>query len=412
MKTVLIACLLVIAFSPSYGQVTVAEFIGSALEDPEVLTFQDQINYLNTKPYRLSPLREVEIRTQNRELLRTQQQWGLRLSPSNPLEMRSQNRYFREMNATIGYEKEFALKEALTVRYWTVIEYGYYNDLTMLLNEGTESLQQQLAILEKQSGSRYFDADDFVDLKIDNLDYAADLEEARFELENQSHRVARTYPAAHQKQVGWTLIGMIQPHRIRMVVDSLERIDAKTSWVAYQEQRIKLAQSHYELEKNNFNIGFIQGSYDYRRLNQDRNPVSISAGLSLPITNPNKGDMARRKLDKIEAEYDLQEEIHEAVTDKKILSDKVRGLVDRLESLEKRIRDLRESDLAPTLSAIRGGDPVVLIQFTQNLNKLHKLHLKVRRELFLSYVEYLAFTDHLQKDPLTDFFSPSLQKVR
>ena len=160
------------------------------------------------------------------------------------------------------------------------------------------------------------------------------------------------------------------------------------------------------------NLGFIQGEYDNRRVNQDRNPISISAGLTLPITNPNKGDMARRKLDEIEARYDLEEEIYEAETDKKILSDKVRGLVDRMESVEKKINDLRESDLAMTLSSIRGGDPVVLIQFGQNLAKLRELQHKVRRELFISYVEYLAFTDHLQKQPLINFFSPALGSVR
>lgn len=405
--------LLLSTFSISaIGQVSISEYLGSALQDPEVLTFEDQISFLNTRPYRLSPLREVQLRTQNRELLRDQQEFGVRLSPANPFEIRSQNQYFRDYNSTLSYEKEFALKEALIVRYLTVIEYTYFSDLRKLTEEGTRSLEEQLAILEKQSGSSYFDAEDFVDLKVDYLDYTVELEEIIFEQSNHLHRVARTYPPAHQRDIVWTFENIITPAQIRKVVDSLEMLSIKTSWVAYQEQRIRLAQSHYKLEKNNFNIGFIQGSYDYRRVNQDRNPVSISAGLSLPITNPNKGDMARRKLDEIEAKYDLEEEVYEAETDKKILSDKVRGLVDRMESVEKKIVDLRESDLAMTLSSIRGGDPVVLIQFGQNLNKLRELQHKVRRELFVSYVEYLAFTDHLQKQPLINFFSPTLTSVR
>lgn len=394
------------------AQVSVGEYLGSALKDPEVLTFEDQISFLNTKPYRLSPVREVQLRTQNRELIQTQQEFGIRLSPANPFEMKSQNRYFREYNATLSYEKEFALKEALIVRYLTVIEYTYFSDLRKLLEGGARSLEEQLSILEKQSGSSLFDAEDFVDLKVDYLDYTVELEEATFEQSNHFHSVARTYPPAHQREVTWSFEQIIAPAQVRKVVDSLEMLSIKTSWVAYQEQRIRLAQSHYKLEKNNFNLGFIEGSYDYRRVNEDRNPYVISAGLSLPITNPNKGDMARRKLDVIEAEYDLEEEVYEAETDKRILSDKVRGLVDRIESLEKKITDLRESDLAMTLSSIRGGDPVVLIQFGQNLNKLRELQHKVRRELFISYVEYLAFTDHLQKQPLVNFFSPSLTSVK
>jgi hypothetical protein len=299
----------------------------------------------------------------------------------------------------------------LLVRYLTVIEYIYFSDLLQLTNEGISNLDEQLAILEKQSGSRYFDAEDFVDLRMDQLDYTVDMEETRFELANQVHHISRTYPQAYQQSINWSNSNVISPQRIRAVVDSLELLSIKTSWVAYQEQRVRVAQSQYSLEKNNFNLGFIQGSYDNRRVNQDRNPISISAGLSLPITNPNKGDMARRKLEEIEAKYDVEEEVYEAETDKKILSDKVRGLIDRLEHLENKLKVLKESNVPMTLSTIRGGDPVVLIQFTQNLDKLNALSLKVKRELFISYVEYLAFTDHIQKEPLLNFFSPSLVPV-
>jgi hypothetical protein len=394
------------------AQVQISEFLGSALSDPEVLTFQDQISFLDAKPYKLSPLREIQLRTQNRELDPTQQEFGVRLSPANPFELRSHNQYFREFNSALSYEKEFALKEALVSRYLTVIEYTYYSDLLQLSEGGAKSLEEQLAMLEKQSGSRFFDAEDFVELKINYLDYTVELEEIKFELANQLHRVSRTYPPSHQRSIAWSFDQIISPAKMRRVVDSLELMSIKTSLVAYQEQRIRLAQSQYNLEKNNFNIGFIQGSYDNRRVEQDRNPIRISAGLTLPITNPNKGDMARRRLEVIEAEYDLREEEREAVTDKKILSDKVRALIDRLEGLGSKITELRESDLAMTLSSIRGGDPVVLIQFAQNINKLNALQQKVRRELFLSYIEYLAFSDQLQKQPLVNYLSPGLSNIK
>jgi hypothetical protein len=395
----------------TFGQVTINEFLNSANSDPEVLTFSDKITYLNNKPYRLSPIREVQLRTQNRELLPTQQEFGVRVSPANPFELRRHNEYFKEYNSALSFEKEFALKDALSVRYLTVIEFVYFADLSNQAATSSKNLADQIAILEKQSGSHYFDAEDFVDLKLDQLDFQVEQEEIQFELSNQLHRIARTYPQAHQQTIEWSFLKLISPEGIKAVIDSLEQLSIKTSWVAYQEQKIRLAQSQYKLEKNNFNIGFIQSSYDNRRVNQDRNPISISAGLTLPITNPNKGDMARRKLDIIEAEYDFKEETSEAETDKQILSDKVRSLVDRLDNLEKRMRELRESDLPITLSSIRGGDPIVIIQFTQNLDKLNVLSLKVKRELFISYVEYLAFTDHLQKTPLVNFLSPSLEQL-
>jgi hypothetical protein len=416
MRTIsLVFCLSILFIfqaSHSIAQISVGEFLGSALNDPEVKTFADQITYLNGKPYKLSPLREVQLRTQNRELLPTQQEFGIRLSPANPFELRRHNEYFRQFNSSLSFQKEFALRDALVTRYLTVVDYIYYSDLLQLTNEETRILEQQLSILERQSGSRYFDAEDFVDLKMKSLDYSVDLEEIKFELANQIHRVARTYPSAHNQNISWSFSAILTPAKLKLVLDSLEQQSARASWLSYQEQKIKVAQSQYKLEQNNFNLGFIQGSYDNRRVNQNRNPISISAGLTIPLTNPNKGDMARRKLDIIEAEYDFKEETNEAETDKRILSDKVRSLIDRLENLDLKIKQLQESNLPMTLSSIKGGDPVVLLQFAQNINKLFALSYKVKRELYISFVEYLAFTDHLQKEPLVNYLSPDLSPVK
>ena len=43
------------------GQVTMSQFIGSAIEAPQVKTFTDQLSYLQTKPYRLSALQKLEF---------------------------------------------------------------------------------------------------------------------------------------------------------------------------------------------------------------------------------------------------------------------------------------------------------------------------------------------------------------
>jgi hypothetical protein len=195
-------------------------------------------------------------------------------------------------------------------------------------------------------------------------------------------------------------------------VDSLSRLGAVSSFIAYQQEKIKVAQSEYKLEKSNINLGFFQTEFDQRRANQDRTPFNISFGVTIPVVNPNKGDMAKRKIEMIEAEYDLKEATQEGETDKIIYQDRLTALIQRYRNLENRMLDMKKNNFAQTLSTIKGGDPLIVAQFNQRLGKLNDLLLQIRRDLLFTYVDYLAFTDNIQLQPLVNFLSDNLEPMR
>ncbi len=394
------------------AQLTIGEFISSAMEDPEVLTFTNQISYLGDKPYRLSPLQSMQIRMQNRELIYDQQEVGLRINPSNPWEVRNNNRYFKNYQSYLSREREIILKEALVERYYNVIELVYYAELKIFSDSMQYHLNQQLGILEKQYASSYFDADEYVKLKVEHLDNLVDAEEVDYELSSQKHRISRFYPKAHKASLDWTLSNLISIDRIERVVDSISQAGAVSTLVAYQQEKIKLAQSEYNLEKSNINLGFFQTEFDQRRVEQDRTPINISFGVTIPIVNPNKGDMAKRKLKVIEAQYDLEEATHEGETDLIIFQDRLAALIQRYRNLDSRVKELRKNNFAQTLSTMKGGDPLIVAQFNQRVGKLDDLLIQIRRDVLITYIDYLAFTDNLQQQPLINFLSPNLAPIR
>jgi hypothetical protein len=391
---------------------TVGEFLASALEDPEVETFSSQISYLDGKPYRLSPLQQLEFRMQNRELLVDQQEFALRVNPANPWEIRNNNRYFKSYQSYLSREREVILKEALIERYYNVITFVYLSALKKDSDSLQANLDQQLAILEKQYASSYFDADEYVKLKVEHLDNMVSVEEVDYELGSQRHLLSRLYPKAHRSSLSWDLDDLISIDRIEHVVDSLSRLGAVSSFIAYQQEKIKVAQSEYKLEKSNINLGFFQTEFDQRRANQDRTPFNISFGVTIPVVNPNKGDMAKRKIEMIEAEYDLKEATQEGETDKIIYQDRLTALIQRYRNLENRMLDMKKNNFAQTLSTIKGGDPLIVAQFNQRLGKLNDLLLQIRRDLLFTYVDYLAFTDNIQLQPLVNFLSDNLEPMR
>jgi hypothetical protein len=396
----------------SFAQLSMDDFLRSAENDPEVKTVREQIRYMKEKPYRLSPLQRLEFRTQNRELDRQQQEYALRFSPANPWEIRNNNLYFKAYESSLALENELLLKEALLARYYAVINFLYHQELKKLVAENHQLITDQLSILESQSGSSYFDADEYLDLQIDHLDKSVELEEVGLELLNAINEIDRLNAKPDGTDVQWDIEQIISIYRIKNVVDSLATTSLTSIMVEYQRQKINLANSEYKLEKANINAGFIQTEFDNRRISQDRTPFNISFGITIPITNPNKGDMTKRRLESIEAQNELDEATNENRSASLIAEEKITRLVERYKNLTGKMDALQNSSLAGTLSTLKGGDPRFILRFHENQVKLKVMLAKLRRDLLTAYVDYLSFSDKLQQQPLLNYFSAALREIK
>jgi hypothetical protein len=394
-----------------YGQLSIDQFLLSATSAPSVKSLNEQVKYLRNKPYRLSPLQRLEFRTQNQELQSDQQEYALRITPANPWEIRSNNRYFKAYESSLVYENQIILKEALLERYYCVIEYLYNKELLSHKLENQKLLNDQTLILEKQSGSSYFDADEYLDLQVDHLDVTVELEEIEVDLTDQANQIDRLYGHFNKDEPTWDVSQIIDIDRIRFVVDSISTTALVNMSIAYQQQQVDLANSEYKLEKSNINTGFIQTEYDNRRAEQGRTPINISVGFTIPITNPNKGDMTKRKLEVIEAQHELEEVENMQKNDKTILQQRLSRLIKRYDDLKGKMAGLQSSTLAGTLSTIKGGDPRFILRFQENQVKLKIVLAKIRREILIAYADYLSFSDNLQQQPLRNYLTNGLDEM-
>ncbi|HYC86808.1 MAG TPA: hypothetical protein VEB86_16360 [Chryseosolibacter sp.] len=389
------------------AQVSIPDFLRSAERDPQVMTYREQSQFLGTKPYQLSPLQRLEFRTQNRELIGYQQEFGLRLSPANPWEVKHNKKYFQSYQSVVDLQGELALRDALVDRYHAVIYASYYAEVAGLARQRRKLVAGQLAILQQQSGSNFFDADDFVDLQIDLMDRTVEQEEAALAVLEQQHQIEKLYQKPTDT-LNWTWGNLTDIRRLRTVVDSLSSVSVASVIRAYQKQRLELASNEYIVEKANINAGFLQTEYDNRRQEQGRTPFNISLGITIPIVNPNKGDMTKSHLDVIEARHELDESDREEDLRITATIQRAGRLFDHYLVVEAKLAEYENSTLAGTLRAMEGGDPRIVLKFDENLVKLKLLLAKMRRDATLAYIDHLAARDLLQRRPLINFISPSL----
>lgn len=404
-------CILLFTTYNLSAQSGFGSFIRAAKDAPAVSMFDLQVEYLNGRPYRLAPIQKMEFRTETNQLDLVRQEYALRVNPANPWELHQNNRYFKELKASIELEKGIILKEVLIERYTLIIELVTYAGLHDLAQRKLELTQTSLSMVEKQQLSGYFDGEDYVDLKLEEMDKSVDVDEAAYETENAIRKVSSIFPDAAASAKTWNISEVVSIEQIEKLLDSLQTALPEATSLSYYQKRIDLADREFRLEKNNINFGYLQAKYQDFRIEQGRKPWSIGLGVTIPVFNPNKGDMAKRRLESIESQQELKEAKAEMDKDQVRLREQLRDLIASHRKIEDKIKALNVSSLAKTLNTIQKSNPVAGVRFQGNLIKLEELALKLKQNILITYTEWLASTDALQQAPLTNYLSRNLETL-
>jgi hypothetical protein len=390
------------------AQISMEDFLLASLEEPEIKSFSQQENYLKSKPFRLAPIRQLEFRTESNQLDPERQDYALRINPSNPWEVKRNKEYFQSYQELLQLDRNRLLRESLRTRYEVIIGWVYYQEISVLKGEDKQTTEKLLSILEGQRFSTYFDADDYVELKLEQVDRALEVEETKFEIDNQRRRVEGLYENAKLNTLEWPYTAVISLEKLVSVVDSLMQQQTTGGEVSYREKQIDLANREWLLEKNNINLGFLQAQYEEFRTEQGRSPWSVSLGVTIPVFNPNKGDMTKRKLEVLEAQGDLDEAKVEQNSGRELAYRKIKSLMQRHHDITTMMQELNVGTLSTTLQQINDSNPTAMIRLQRNLIKLKTMATRLKQEIYLSYVEFLYYAEVLQQQPLLNYLSPTL----
>jgi hypothetical protein len=255
-----------------HAQISIGQFIKSGERATEIQIFNSQIEYLSTKPYRLAPIQKLEFRTKNNQLDPARQDYAIRINPANPWEVRNNTNYFKAFQSALSFEKDIIFKEALIERYTMITELLYFISLRKLHEEKRGLTDAQVGILEKQQGSTFFDAKDYLELKVDQMTNMVEIEEAQYEIDRQARRIGIKYSGSEPVSVNWDSEHVISVERIEQVVDSLLYDELPSAEASYKEQKIRVATAEYKLEKANIGVGFFRHSMNRIAKNRGVNP--------------------------------------------------------------------------------------------------------------------------------------------
>jgi len=386
----------------------IAEFLKSARTDLAVTGFDRQLDWFGEKRYRLPWVNELELRTQNNVMLWGRQQYRFRMEFANPLEVRNNNRYFETQQELKVIRKQFALKQAVRERYLMAAEWITIAERLTLLRELEGLSRKRIDIIEQQAGSSSFNPDSYLEARIDLVTRQADRQEAEYQFNVLQERMAALARVPGRVPAGPAEV--IRPETIALLSDTLSR-RAMVTGIMAQLKSTELAERRIKLDRSRISFGWLQGMYSPYRVGTETNPVGFAVGVTIPVFNRNKNDVARSELAALEETAKL-----EAMKFSLDLSQQERMSALRMQlrqyvSTTALVEQLKKEELEATHLLTRNLDPVAAIKTRVQSMRLLQLQQQIRGRIREEWVMLLDELDLLVQSPMVNFLSEGLETI-
>jgi len=165
------------------------------------------------------------------------------------------------------------------------------------------------------------------------------------------------------------------------------------------------------LEKNNINIGYVQAQYQEFRIEQGRRPWNIGLGITIPLFNPNKQNITKRSLTRIEDKYEADRDVQEQKLKAARLFESLTSLIEREKKIQVRKQELQNTKIQNLLLTYGDNNPAVSLKLKLQLTKLDILDLKLKQKIWTDYILWLETTNRLWQNPYQNMLSAKYEPI-
>lgn len=376
----------------------------SAQDDSRLSRYSEELSFLDKGDIKSSWIREVEIRGRSDRFSEPLSDYRLRLSPANPWEVKANKDYADQLNQTTRISYQLTFTKVIKDRYEQLIE-SYF------LNARTQLLKQMVDIRQVQNTQRL---ERINELTIDDLlEAESELSELEIELA-ETHldlrEINQTIALFTKSPVTWTNWTMIHPEQIMGILNSRDTSNHSNLYKQSSLEKLALEEQMLNVSKKEAfsNIGFIQADMDLDQGDRFNEHLGFQIGVSIPIVNKDKADLARDRFDLIEKRNEVSlvnEEINQ-----------------ELQSLMTQITSLNEIHLLVTDKISRAQklaenistatDPNTMIKYQHYKLDLIWKKTQVEENLIRRFIDYLELEGLLAKSPLTNYLSTDLMPLQ
>lgn len=382
-------------------------YLATALGDQSLERYQSQLSFLENNNYNTPWINRLELRVGSEDANASLNQYRLRVSPSNPSEIKANKKYHEQQIKTLNTEHKIALNEALVNRYKLLIDLIHLLKKQKLLQERIDFHNTLTQSIHK-GGNQNLNLKDLISLQSDQSKYLLKHEEIETLITYDLYYINLDYGDANLSETFTQ--DLISIDQIKGYIKMASEQTESQSLVAEEiENKLELNRQELKIEKaeSRSNIGYIQSNIDTDRGNELNEHIGFQVGLRIPIVNPDKPNLNRKKVDLIEEEEESKSKLSLINETQKLKGLLLQRLLDRYQIVTDRI------ELAETIT-ISNTNQVDWNQIADLKNyKLELYNEKIDTEKLIqdAYIDFLDTRGLLIGTPLLNYLSKNFTPI-
>jgi hypothetical protein len=393
------------------GQFSMNEFLSDARNDVRLYENKIKSEFLEEKRYRSPIIHRVEFRARTNDFNITQDDYRLRFSPTNPWEISANKKYYAIEKNSLIIDYQYALNKAIYKRYNQIISFFQISDEIQYKEKEIILQQDQLKVLEATLGNSDFDIAEYIKEKENLLNLSLDLNDLLHTKEKVELEIKSSFRFSGNIEYDVTS-QFISYEQIKSIVEIKSVISDTVNNIHIENlnRQITLDEQRIVIEKaeGRRNIGYIQAEYDRFRGDDFDNHFGVQVGVRIPLTNADKPDLNRRKLNVMEDKADVVREKTALEIQCDLLKLDLEFLFSQYELISGEISNDNLLILLNLNQNIKAED---LLEAQISILKMKKYEKLIQWDVYKSFIDYLYYSGKLIDIPLKNYLSESLEEI-
>ncbi len=394
---------------PAKSQYTFEDFLGTAKQDLSLEATRAKLDFLRNNNFNGPWISRLEFRFGSRDADWSQEDFRLRITPANPGELKAWKRYYDDQRALLNLEYKDNLNRALKRRYSLAIDHISESVKKEVLENHLLKNKQVIELINAGGGAYRLEISDLIDAQRDELKISLDIQNSNIRIDELDFYIRDMFK--NTGEVDWSAVEIISIEDVLLLFEELKlKPDGRHINLANMEQRHALAAGRFNIEKSESlrNIGFFQANYNTNRGEGFSDHFGYQIGIRIPIVNPDKPDLNRRKLATMghDAEMEAREDEYRRRKEfSELLMTRYQAQYNEIKEklsfvANQNILQFQRQDKAPGIR-----DLIKLNEFQISL--LIKKN-DIEMAIYENYMEYLDLCGMIAETPLKNYLSKNL----
>ena len=400
------------AMLPAKGQFVLNDFLASAQTDQGLAPTQAKIDFLKQNNFNSPWISRVEFRTRSNDANFSQEDFRFRITPSNPAELKANKRYYHGQVALLDLEYQEELKDALTQRYAIALNHWFQTRKKNNLLKQLNNSHQLISMMQGGHGVYTMDMGDLIDAQATETKLKLEIEDTEVQLEELEYMMKQYYN--YTGKIQWSQDSLLTVNDIINLFREMKgHINGSELKLVKMEQKNALAAERFKIEKSESlrNIGYFQAEYDTDRGKDASRHFGYQIGLRIPIVNPDKPDLNRRKLALMDDQAQLDKKKEDLNRQAGLAALNMEHLISKYNTIDTRVQALSQSNFVGLQKPGKSMKISDLNKINEFYNDLMAEKTSVEKKIYQTYINYLNLTDKLSETPLRNYLSKNMEEL-